>query len=250
MTSPLEYHFSVRHSIPASLALFGLLALPAILVSTGHAQINGTPASVTSPGFGGRAVNGPPASVTSLGPRGYAPNSRVTFSTPNAPRTGDGHHRRHNYVDYIPPVAYAVPVPYAVDIGATEDSSTDYDDDAASPDDRDPNYQGGPTIFDRRGSGAASYIPPVQDVPSRHAAQSADVSTVDPEPPQAPTLLIFKDGRKLEVGNYAIIGATLFDLTPGHARKIALADLDLEATLKENDDRGVTFQIPSAPQAN
>lgn len=248
MTSPLEYHLSVRHLIPASLALFSLLALPATLVSTSHAQINGTPASVTSPGFGGRAVNGPPASVISLGPRGFAPNSRVTFSTQAAPRTRDGHHRRHNYVEYIPPFAYAVPVPYAVDLGAT-DSSPDYDDDA-SADDRDPNYQGGPTIFDRRGSGAASYIPPVKDVPHPHAVQSTDVSIVDPDPPQAPTLLIFKDGRKLEIGNYAIIGATLFDLTPGHARKIALTDLDLEATLKENDDRGVTFQIPSAPQAN
>ena len=31
MTSPLEYHISVRHSIPASLALFALLALPLVL---------------------------------------------------------------------------------------------------------------------------------------------------------------------------------------------------------------------------
>jgi hypothetical protein len=249
MTFPLEYHVSVRHSIPASIALFSLLALPASFVSASHAQINGTPASVTSPGFGGRAINGPPASVTSLGPRGYARNSRLSFSTANAPRTGNDHHRRHHHVDYFPPLAYAVPVPYVVDIGAA-DGSTNYDDDDATPDDRDPNYQGGPTIFDRRGSGAASYIPPVKNVPTPHAIQSADVSSVDPEPPQAPTLLIFKDGRKLEIGNYAIIGATLFDLTPGHARKIALADLDLEATLKGNDDRGVAFQIPSPPQAN
>ncbi len=248
MTCPLEYHVSVRHSIPASIALFSLLALPATLVSTSHAQINGTPVSVTSPGFGGRAINGPPASVTSLGPRGYAPSPRVTFSMPTVPRAGKGHHRRHHFVDYIPLVPYAVPVPYAVDIGANEGS--DYDDDDASPDDRDPNYQGGPTIFDQGGSGAASYIPPVKDVPRPHAVQNADPSSVDPEPPQSPTLLIFKDSRKVEVGNYAIIGATLFDLTPGHARKIALADLDLEATLKENDDRGVAFQIPSAPQVN
>jgi hypothetical protein len=251
MASPLEYHVSVRHSIPASLALFSLLALSVTLVSTSHAQINGTPASVTSPGFGGRAINGPPSSVTSLGPRGFAPNSRVTFSQGFVPPTFDARHHRHHHVDFFPPVAYAVPVPYAVDLGATDAStysSPDYDDDA-NGDDRDPNYQGGPTIFDRRGSGAASYIPPVKNVPRPHAVQS-DVSAVDPDPPQAPTLLIFKDGRKLEIGNYAIIGATLFDLTPGHSRKIALADLDLKATLKENDDRGVTFQIPSAPQAN
>ena len=34
MTSLLEYHISVRHSIPASLALSILLALPLIFVST------------------------------------------------------------------------------------------------------------------------------------------------------------------------------------------------------------------------
>ena len=65
-----------------------------------------------------------------------------------------------------------------------------------------------------------------------------------------PTLLIFKDGRKLELGNYAIIGQTLFDLSPGHVRKIALAGLDLEATRQQNDNRGISFQLPSPPQAN
>jgi hypothetical protein len=54
----------------------------------------------------------------------------------------------------------------------------------------------------------------------------------------------------LELGNYAIIGSTLFDLTPGHPRRVALAELDLEATRKENDDRGVVFQPPPASQAN
>jgi hypothetical protein len=255
MTSPLEYHISVRHSISASFALFSLLALPVILVSSSHAQINGTPASVTSPGFGGRPVNGTPPSVTSLGPRGFAPDSRVTFSQGFVPHTGDGHHRRHRDRDaeFSAPLAYAVPVPYAVDLGAT-DTDNDTDKDDAGPDDRDPGYQGGPTIFDRRGSGVAPYIPPVKNVPRPHADQNADQRadgpTADPEPTQAPTLLIFKDGRKLELGNYAILGQTLFDLTPGHARRVALADLDLEATRKQNDDRGVTFELPQPPQAN
>jgi hypothetical protein len=246
MTFSLEYHIPVRHSIPASFALFSLLALPVIFVSSARAQINGVPSSVTSPGFGGRAVNGPPAGVTSLGPRGYAANSRVTFSTSSVSPNHDGHRHRHHYVEYAPPVVYAVPVPYAVDIAATDDDS----DNGARNGDSDADYQGGPTIFDRRGSGAASYIPPVKDVPRPHAVQDADEAAPDPEPPQEPTLLIFKDGRKLELRNYAIIGSTLFDLTPGHARRVALADLDLEATRKQNDDRGVAFQLPPSPQAN
>lgn len=249
MTSSLEYHVSVRHSIPTSLALLSLLALPLIFVSTSHAQINGVPSSVTSPGFGGRPINGTPPSVTSLGPNGIAPNFRVTFLAPNPPPPPrDGHHH-HHHVDYITPsVVYTVPVPYAVDFGATNNDN-DEDNDATA-DDSDVNYRGGPTIFDRRGSGAASYIPPVKDVPKPHAAQNLDEPVAEPEPPQEPTLLVFKDGRKLELRNYAIIGATLFDLTPGHPRRVALADLDLEATRKQNDERGVSFQLPQPSQAN
>ena len=243
MTSSLEYHISVRHSIPASLALLSLLTLPLFLVSTSHAQINGAPSSVTSPGFGGRAVNGTPPSVTSLGPRGFAPNHGVTLST-NVPRNGDGHHHRHHLEFTRPPVIYAVPVPYAVDLGATND------DDDANANDPDAEYQGGPTILDRRGSGAASYVPPVKNVPTPHAVQDTDGAAADPEPPQPPTLLVFRDGHKLEVGNYAIVGATLFDLTPGHPRRVALGDLDLEATRQQNDDRGVIFQLPPSAQAN
>jgi hypothetical protein len=242
MTTPLEYYVSVRHSIPASVALFSLLALPLVWVASSQAQINGAPTSVTSPGFGGRAVNGVPASVTSLGRNGYAPNSRVTFSQSNQP-TGERQHHHHHYVQYSPPVVYAVPVPYAVDIGAAEDDAED------NADDRDSNYQGGPTIFDRRGSGADSYIPPVSHATAPHA-RNADDDPPAPQPVQEPTLLVFKDGHKTEVGNYAIVGATLFDLTPGHSRKVALADLDLAATQQQNDERGVSFQIPQLPQAN
>ena len=71
-----------------------------------------------------------------------------------------------------------------------------------------------------------------------------------PEPVREPTVLIFKDGHQLEVGNYAIVGATLFDLTPSHSRKVPLTDLDIDATQRENDNHGILFQIPQLPQAN
>lgn len=242
MTSSLEYHIYVRFSIPASLARFtfpvlSLIFVSGTFVSPAYAQINGVPSSVTSPGFGGRAVNGTAPSVTSLGPRGFAP-SHVTTAAPFIPFTGEKHH--HHRVEYTPaPVIYPIAVPYAVDFGPNDEDN--------AADDSDANYQGGPTIFDRRGSGAASYIPPVRDVPTPHAARDTD-DPADPEPPQLPTLLVFRDGHKLEVGNYAILGATLFDLTPGHPRKIALADLDLDATCQQNDDRGVAFQLPTSAQ--
>ncbi len=63
---------------------------------------------------------------------------------------------------------------------------------------------------------------------------------------QPPTVLVFKDGHQSDVLNYAIVGDTLFDFADGRTRKILLADLDLKATQKANDDRGVDFAVPSS----
>lgn len=237
MSSSLEYHVFVRHLILPSVAFLSLTVVTSIL----SAQVQ-PPTSAIIPPLVGRSVN-PPTNVTSLGPNAHAPNSRITTFASNVPRGGDRHPHRHNHGEEGLPWIYAVPVPYAVDMGATDNSNDDNED---SPD----NYQGGPTIFDRRGSGADSYVPPVRDVRPAHSVQAAEASVADSGPPQQPTMLIFKDGRTLEVGNYAIVGQTLFDLTPGHPRKIALADLDLEATRQQNEDRGVTFQLPPSAQAN
>jgi hypothetical protein len=240
MAFPLDYHMFMRRSI-ASSTLFVALALlfsPAILSSTGKAQTNGVPASVTSPGFGGRAINGPPPSVTSVGPRGFGPRvGSVSGGFPRRDHDRDNfrHHHSHNFAPVYGGV-YAVP--YAVP-DSTESAYDDEDD-----------YQGGPTIFDRRGSGAQSYVPPMQNPPAAHSPEDFASTTSSPEPPQAPTVLVFKDGHQLEVGNYAIVGQTIYDLTPGHPRKIALADLDLDATAKHNEDRGVIFQLPANGQAN
>lgn len=226
----------MRRLLPASVALCSLFVLVGISFSA--AQINGAPSSVTSPGFGGRAVNGTPSSVTSLGPRGYAPRGRASFSG-SATNPGVQQHRRHRNGQYYPPAVYAVPVPYAVDSGEMEDSAGG---------ESDANYQGGPTIFDRRGAGAASYVPPRNSPP--HTMQADADSPETPASAPDPTVLVFKDGHTVEVGNYAIVGATLFDLTTGHHRKVLLADLDLDATRRQNDDRGVTFQLPPSSQAN
>jgi hypothetical protein len=42
------------------------------------------------------------------------------------------------------------------------------------------------------------------------------------------------------------VGNMLYDLTPGRHRKIALADLDLKATARQNDDMGISFQVPAS----
>ena len=59
-----------------------------------------------------------------------------------------------------------------------------------------------------------------------------------------PTQLVFRDRRTEEVQNYAIVGQTFWIFSEQRARKIPLADLDIPATKKANDDRGVEFQLP------
>jgi hypothetical protein len=59
------------------------------------------------------------------------------------------------------------------------------------------------------------------------------------------TALVFRDQHMEEVRNYAIAGGTLWVLNDHQAgKKIPLAQLDLPATVKMNDDRGVDFQVP------
>jgi hypothetical protein len=60
------------------------------------------------------------------------------------------------------------------------------------------------------------------------------------------TILVFRDQHKQEVVNYAIVGQTLWNFAPQHTQKIPLSDLDLPATTKANDERGVDFRLPAA----
>lgn len=229
---PLAYHLNVRHS-----TLFLTLAF---LFSSAYAQVPGAPPTGAVRPFTG-PVQPPTAAPVLTGPRGFAtPGFAPATSHPfthhdGSHHDGSPHHRSsYPYLGYGEIYAYGVPYAYADDPNAV-DQGYDATDDS--------NYQGGPTVFDRRGSGAESYVPPVDRVPVPHTEQ-VETSAPEPQAVQPLTVLVFKDGHKLEVGNYAIVGATLFDMTPGHPRKIALADLDLDATQKQNDDRGVVFQLP------
>jgi hypothetical protein len=59
-----------------------------------------------------------------------------------------------------------------------------------------------------------------------------------------PTVLIFRDGRRIEIQNYAIVGDILWVLDSNVATKIQISDLDVDATQKENHSRGMRFLIP------
>jgi len=271
---------------PASVVLVVLLS--AAMASVSAAQSNGVPASVTSFGFGGsrNMAPGVPASVTSLGPRGFGPTSQccaTRFFPPGTIRVQPGnldlrhHHHRGNgngfnnygmYPGYIPIYSYGGYDPgYSPVIVAQQEDSVASDEDAE---------EGGPTVFEHRGSRRA----PAEEAYSRgyeegradaedtrHERRRADAhadgeergtrkseersgksdAKADDQPAPAvvvKTVLVYKDSHKEEIANYAIVGDQLFDFTNGR-RKIAISDLDVAATTKANDARGVDFQLPA-----
>ena len=74
---------------------------------------------------------------------------------------------------------------------------------------------------------------------------SAAPAASKPQNDAPPTTLVFRDGKRMETQNYAIVGNTLWLMADnGHMQKVPLSELDREATLKSNEDRGVDFPVP------
>ena len=63
----------------------------------------------------------------------------------------------------------------------------------------------------------------------------------------ATTIVVFRDGRRSEVQNFAVVGQTLWVFTVQRARKIRISDLDVEATEELNADRGIDFRLSNDP---
>ena len=73
-----------------------------------------------------------------------------------------------------------------------------------------------------------------------------------PAPKLPPAVLVFHDGRRLEIEKYTIIGPVIYCrmdywTTGSWTRKVAIADLDIPATLALNRERGGKFALPSGP---
>lgn len=230
----------------ARMRLFALLILiPLALVTFGtpqlEAQIHGVPASVSSFGFGGSHSFAPgvAASVTSLGPNGFGGGHARFSNCCSNPffRTGSQspiftrrHHSHRNLFGGVFP-GYGVPYPQVVVVQPDADDEDD--------------YEGGPTIFDRRGSQSTrNRVVALEREPAPEPQPVAAAQPPAPVVAQPSTVLVFRDGHQSELQNYAIVGDTLFDFTDNRSHKIQLGDVDLDATRKANDARGVDFQVP------
>jgi len=226
----------------ASFAIFVLIAAAAILAT---AQFNGRPPSTTT--IGGHSL-APPPSVTSIGGRHLPPPAPSVTSLPNFGFHNHGPYFNGRYAGhgYLGGWAYAVPYYYPLD-----NSAYGYDYVGAGPD----LYAGPPPGPDDPTLHVIVEQPPASrygaDMPEPQAyappapPQPASAPVADVKPGE-PVVLVFHNGRKQEVTNYAIMGDSLYVFDQGR-KKIALADLDIPATVKANDDRGQEFRMPPAP---
>ena len=210
-------------------------------------KINGVPPSVTSFGFGGHpGFFGVPPSVTSIN-FGLVPNT-VAFQHR---RDGFGHGFHHRDQGFASPFyggTYYVPYAYpAYVMEPMVNDSGPYD--AAAPEIAAETLQ-------QEISSLKSTINDYRDELRNTRSESKPKYEEPAAPAQPPvadqpkTILVFKDGHQSTVMNYAIVGSTLYDLSDGRAKKVALAELDLPATVKQNDERGVEFRLPAGVRVN
>lgn len=237
--------------------------LLALLVSTAVAQnnfpngnqfkINGVPPSVTSFGFGGHpGFFGVPPSVTSVN-FGVVPN---TGAFHHHGSFGHGfHHRNPGFVNPLYGGTYYVPYAYPMYVmDPTVSDSGPYD--AAAPDSASTTLQ---QEINSLKTTIADYRDELRSTKSEAKLHDQEPEYHEPALAPAPeqvvadqpkTVLVFKDGHQATVMNYAIVGSTLYDLSDGRTKKVALAELDLSATVKQNDERGVEFRLPAGVRAN
>jgi len=272
MTADRGFCFLLRY-----LVFCPVLSLP-LLAQGPYLEFHGIPPS----GIGGANAFSAARQNVNLGMYGganfFLPSSfspLVPYPVPGT-TAGNGHrgNRHHHHPDdtgsvIAEPVYIPYAVPYIADPG--EDLVEDQNDAGPGPEEmavpaRSPAGSPGArshgrTLASKNGlPGPAEARGPIIDnglplygQPEDSPAGAAVAPAAVPQEPvvaQPTTVLVFKDGRRSEVGNYAIVGGTLFDFSGDRARKIQIADLDLAATQKANDAAGVEFKLPPGAGPN
>ncbi|HSK44085.1 MAG TPA: hypothetical protein VLA83_09395 [Candidatus Binatia bacterium] len=236
----------------------------ALQVSLAQTFSHGAPASVVSPTADGRQ-HGVPASVVSPTqlPFGVHPQRSIRI---HGPLRRFGNPRSHRQVFLPIPVFYpyysdesypSAADPYvpenAADPAPAQQASGDRSDDEL----RAAYLQGARDALSRQAdsrygehytdSRERRRQQPQEERKSDKRSEQSDYSDAQtPAPVEDKTpaaVFIFKDGHQLETKNYAIMGGTLFDFSSKTIKKIQLDEIDSAATLKANDDRGVTMKL-------
>ncbi|MGC1499545.1 MAG: hypothetical protein WA800_06070 [Terriglobales bacterium] len=194
----------------------------------------------------------------------FFPSSFSPLVPYSLPTTEHRRRRHHRHDDQLAGVSEPIYIPYAGSAGDSDeatDSTTTDQGDAGTADDGSAEASPGSGRAGRRqvgqgpeqqpgddaevGSGSEAEGDSGSDAGADPAADAAPPEPPDPVVVQPTTVLVFKDGHRSEVVNYAIVGDTLFDFSGDRTHKIAIADLDLAATQKANDASGVEFKLPT-----
>jgi hypothetical protein len=117
-------------------------------------------------------------------------------------------------------------------------------------------YDTSGNVYNQQNQQLQSEVDQLSDEVERLRAERAEASApppprraqAQPETPEKvqPTTLVFRDGKTQQVENYAIAGGTLWVFGEQRSRKIPLSELDVSATQKANEERGVSFHVPPA----
>ena len=90
-------------------------------------------------------------------------------------------------------------------------------------------------------------------MPSSSTANGANAPlAAGPAKEMPPAVLVYRDGHTEELTSYTIIGGSIHTKSDywsngAWTRTIEIADLDIPATLNQNRQRGVKFDLPSGP---
>ena len=214
-----------------------LLALPMWAQRRGGGgHFSGGGARVASHGgFSGHSSAG---HLTGAFRGGFGRDSRVHFRTGDRFHHHHGFNRRRGFYPYYP---YASYYPYGYYSWYSDPLYDSGDQDSYAEE-----YRPAPYRENDNNNANEGLQRDVEALSGKIDRLQADVEArnrpkLDPEPA---TALVFRDQHVEEVRNYAIAGGTLWVVTEQAAKKIPLAQLDLPATVKMNDDRGVDFQVP------
>ena len=82
------------------------------------------------------------------------------------------------------------------------------------------------------------------DQASRQDARAEAAPALVEQKPAA-AVLVYHDGHQAEVHDYAVMGQTLWVFAGETTRRVSLADVNLEATNRLNDARGIDFALPN-----
>ena len=86
----------------------------------------------------------------------------------------------------------------------------------------------------------------------RSAATGRKEAAQPPPPELPPAILVFRDGHEEEIEKYTIMGGSIYTSadywsTGSWTREVPIAELDVAATLKLNQQRGGKLTLPSGP---